>query len=151
MLLEWLFERKNPGPVGTIDVQSPETIARGPVATTIHGLIGLAMIGGGVSLALQARNPLLVLGGIAIYLVFAHFVHPKPNRENLGWAGGLIDHPLKWSDDHNRILLFLQIVLFPGRFATTGVRNLARHVLAARSAPKQLHGVVWERRDHDAR
>ena len=33
MLFEWLFERKNPGPVGTIDVQSPEITTRGPVAT----------------------------------------------------------------------------------------------------------------------
>jgi hypothetical protein len=151
MLLEWLFERKNRGAVGTVEVQAPETTPRGGVVTTIHGLVGLAIIGGGIWLALQGTRPLLMLAGAAIYLLFAHFIHPRPNRENLGWAGGLIDHPLRWSDDQNRMLLFLQVALFPGRFATAGVRDLFRHVVAARSQPKLTKGVVWERRDRDAR
>jgi hypothetical protein len=147
MLFEWLFERKNPGAVGTFEVEAPESIVRSPLVTAIRGFIGLALIGGGVYLAFQARNPLVVLGGLAVYLGFAHYIHPRPNRENVGFAGGLIDHPLRWSDDQNRMLLFLQIVLFPGRFATGGVRDLARHVIAARSAPELPKGVIWERRD----
>jgi hypothetical protein len=147
MLLGWLFERKNHAPIGTFEVHAPAPTTRGPIHTTIHGVIGLALVGGGGWLAFQGTRPLLLLAGVAVYLAFAHYVHPRPNRDNLGWAGSLIDHPLRWSDDHNRMLLFLQIVLYPGRYATTGVRNLARLALTARAPAKPTKGVVWERRD----
>lgn len=151
MLFEWLFERKKPGAVGTFDVEAPASVQRSPVITAIHGLIGLALIGGGVWLCLQSERPLLVLAGLGVYLLFAHYVNPRPNTSNVGLAGGLIDHPLRWSDDQNRMLLFLKLALYPGRFATTGVRDLARRVLAARAVPALPKNVIWERRDRDAR
>ncbi len=33
----------------------------------------------------------------------------------LGWLGGLMDHPFRYSDDINRFPIFLMIRLWPGR------------------------------------
>ena len=38
------------------------------------------------------------------------------DMNNLGWAGGLFNKPFRISEDVNRFLLFLKIVLLPGRF-----------------------------------
>ena len=59
-----------------------------------------------------------------------HLLHPRADRSNLGLLGGLLDHPLSWTDDANRFLLALQVVLFPGRFVAEslvdGLRLLRR-------------------------
>jgi hypothetical protein len=46
--------------------------------------------------------------------------------DNLGWLGGLMDDPLHYSDDISRFLLFLLIVLWPGRFLASALVDLVR-------------------------
>ncbi|MEE9603126.1 MAG: hypothetical protein V3V75_07465 [Thermoguttaceae bacterium] len=58
----------------------------------------------------------LVIGGTLVYVALAYLINPQPDIENLGWAGGLIDHPWRYSDDINRTLLTAQCFLGPGRF-----------------------------------
>jgi hypothetical protein len=54
--------------------------------------------------------------GIALaYALVGHFVRPQADTSNLGWAG-IFDNPFRYSDDINRFLLFLSILLWPGRF-----------------------------------
>ena len=113
LLFEWLFERRHPGPVGTVGIDHPEPSRLRP--------IGLLFV--------------------------AYFVNPKPDPSNVGWAGGLIDHPFRWSDDQNRMLLALNVVLLPGRLAVAGVRDvvrLAEQRLEIRRGRQKK--VVWVRR-----
>lgn len=49
-------------------------------------------------------------------MLFRSFVHPYADTSNLGWLGGLVDDPFRWSDDWNRSMIFLKILLMPGRF-----------------------------------
>jgi len=44
----------------------------------------------------------------------------------VGWLGGLVDHPFRYSDDVNRILLFLLVILLPGRFLSETFVDLLR-------------------------
>lgn len=42
------------------------------------------------------------------------------------WLGGLIDHPFRYSDDINRLLIFLSLLLLPGRMVAMGLIDFAR-------------------------
>ena len=53
--------------------------------------------------------------GLVIYSVISFIVTPKPDYDDIGIAGGLIDNPFSYSDDINRFLIFLKILLLPGR------------------------------------
>jgi hypothetical protein len=69
---------------------------------------------------------LLALVGTAVYLLVAYVVHPHPELANVGWLGGLFDHPFRYSDDVNRLLVFLVVVLWPGRFVAESLVATAR-------------------------
>jgi hypothetical protein len=56
-----------------------------------------------------------------LYLLAAYLIHPKPDTSNVGWLGGFIDHPFRYSDDINRALVFLLILLWPGRLVANGL------------------------------
>lgn len=140
-LLEWLGERRNPGPVGSLDLQedephtrTPYARARGAVAAT---LLGVALYGLYDS-ATSVEHGLTMLAILAVYLGVAFTLEPRPDTSNMGWAGGVIDHPFRWSDDANRFLLFLRVLLFPGRFVTRGIRDGIRSFQPRRT-------VIWER------
>ncbi|HOX91741.1 MAG TPA: hypothetical protein PLC54_02380 [Spirochaetales bacterium] len=55
---------------------------------------------------------------------------PRPNTKDLGMLGGLMDHPFKYTDDQNRDLLFLKIILWPGRFMSRSILDGLRGMLA---------------------
>jgi hypothetical protein len=40
-----------------------------------------------------------------VLLLIAKYVEFYPDTDDLGWCGGLVDNPLSWSDDKNRLLL----------------------------------------------
>jgi len=54
------------------------------------------------------------------YLVLGYVVRPQANTNNLGlWFGRwgtLHNHPFRLSDDVNRLLLAMAVLLWPGRF-----------------------------------
>ena len=119
-LFEWFFERKNPGPKGDAEWG----IQPNPVGEMASWLkILYFFFGGGFWVFyffLFTKGDdgmdafyLLLWGGI--YLALCLFVHPRPKHNNLGWAGGLIDNPFRWSDDVNRFLLFFDAFLIPGK------------------------------------
>ena len=57
-----------------------------------------------------------VIGGTLIYVAVSYLVDPQPEMDNLGPAGGMIDHPWRYSDDVNRTIAGLAMILGPGRF-----------------------------------
>ena len=54
-----------------------------------------------------------------IYCLISYKVIPQSDTSNIGLLGGLIDHPFRYSDDINRFLILLSILLYPGRFIAT--------------------------------
>lgn len=125
-LFEWLFER-TPAPVGTIESgPAPSTHWR-PGAILARGLIALALVTGGVAwLAFSQPFSVTVtaLAGIAFYCFVGYWIHPRPEMSNVGALGGVVDHPFRYTDDLNRMLLLLFILLGPGRFVTVSIRDL---------------------------
>ena len=74
-----------------------------------------------------ATDRMAVSLAVIIYGLVAYLVTVRPRLDNVGWAGGLIDRPFRWSDDVNRTLVFIGVVLGPGRFVTGSIRDLVRY------------------------
>lgn len=56
-------------------------------------------------------------GVVLLYIGIAFLVRPRYNSDNMGWFGGLANDPFQYSDNINRFLFQLHMVLGPGRFA----------------------------------
>ncbi len=119
-LFEWLFERHNPGPVGTFERN--EKAPKPPKGSIVllrliicAGVIGLLfnMIIGHQS---TVKDVMVFIGVIFLYCVISYYIVPKPDYSNVGWFGGLVDNPFRYSDDLNRILILFMVILYPGRF-----------------------------------
>jgi hypothetical protein len=145
-LLEWLLEPANPGPVGKLGLSSsePEDDDKPPR----KWLIWLAVVTGflflGVSLCwvfhnlfyIEAKSILLKLGNLALYVLTGHFVTAKPTYTNVGWLGGVVDNPFRISDDYNRWLVFIAVILLPGKLIAY---SLVMSWLLGRHLYKKLH------------
>lgn len=121
-LFEFFGERYNPGNIGKVEKNKCTTncsvgmlIFKSIVSVAI--LVGVYMlISEGT---FQIKRLLAYLGVMFVYCVISYWIIPKPDYSNVGWLGGLIDHPFRYSDDMNRMLFFLMIILYPGRFIST--------------------------------
>ena len=129
-IFEWLGERNSPGPVGGVDHGDAEPSHWHPSVIVARGAVAVALLVGAIWWTVTAsdsgENVAQILMVLAGYLAIAYWLMPRPNYENVGWAGGLIDHPFQWSDDVNRMLVAVKVVLWPGRFVTVGIRDLFR-------------------------
>jgi hypothetical protein len=130
-LFEWLGENRNPGPLGTIESGSPQPGHGHPKVVMLRAAIAIVLIaaaGVGIArVANTASETIAILVAAVVYCGFAYWLTPRPQYDNVGWAGGLIDHPFRWSDDLNRGLVFLSIILWPGRFLTVSLRDVVRY------------------------
>ncbi len=119
-IFEWLMEGTNPAPIGSVEIDEKQDQLNGyPNWIKLLVVIATSAFWSALLYALYIYNDFDTLLNcsvfIAIYLFIAFFIKPKPNRENIGWFGGLIDHPFRWSDDVNRMILILEVLLFPGK------------------------------------
>lgn len=126
MLFEWLFERRRPGPVGTIDVSEPD--GWGGAGAVVRGLIALGLL---IWFAWwvadtwsDAPDRFTAAVLTSLYLGIAYFLRVRPDFRNVGLWGTPINHPFRFTDDLNRILWLIQILLFPGRFIAAGLADL---------------------------
>lgn len=111
-LLEWIFEPSNPGPVGVIEVNKPEPEDddEPPKKWLIYisAVIGFFMAAAGLYWIVNnlleegAERSVIKLSFFALYLAISYFVRTAPDTTNVGWLGGLVDHPFRISDDYNR-------------------------------------------------
>jgi len=62
--------------------------------------------------------------GLVIYSVVAYLIRPKPDMNNLGYFGGLINRPFDYTDDWNRFLLNLKVLLLPGVIISEAIVDL---------------------------
>ncbi len=135
-IIEWMAEGFNPGPAGGMGFGGNGRGDRPRATVFLCFAIAVALIAGAVFGLIawqpdQWREMLpLFLIGFGLYVLAAYLVRPEPNMDNIGWLGGLMDNPFRISDNVNRILLFLQLVLLPGRFVAASLVDmavLARH------------------------
>lgn len=128
MLIEWLGERINPGPVGQI-VEHENERSRTRLSAILTGLLALfvALLPlyfvyryGHSDRGLWAEV-FFIFSIEILYLGIAYVFKPEPDRSNLGWFGGCIDNPFRISDDFNRSLMFLSVLLLPGRLVSIGI------------------------------
>lgn len=118
--LEFILEPLNPGPKGTMEVEmkgpskkpAPLIIFLFIVSIAVVGLLYYWVI---TLIWFHVGCTFFLMFMIIFYLVAGYFLRPHPRYDNLGWAGGMIDNPFRYSDDYNRWLFFLLIVLYPGR------------------------------------
>jgi hypothetical protein len=137
-ILQWLGEAINPGPVGTIEFHRPQKKRRKRVVAILRLLfsIGLMLIWQNVLLPEIAKGDgtvrnWLLLGTLG-YLVASYFIHPKPDYQNLGLFWGLIDNPFRMSDNLNRWLVTLEVILMPGSFVAVSVVEFIELIIYSR-------------------
>jgi len=122
---------RNPKPVGNIDVNTEHIAQRSGWVVLMKALLASAVVGLMAAMAtytipLEGWNLVAsVSGSILIYVGLAFFVVPRPNADNLGWMGGMMDDPFRFSDDRNRWLLNMAILLAPGQFVAGTVLDVA--------------------------
>jgi len=127
-LFELIGEALDPGDQGSLAVTAPEVRWRPGAWVVLHAAVALMILGTVVFFLVSWTLPAWgwTVGwsvGLMLYFFMAHYFVPVADTGNLGWLGGVFDNPLRWSDDWNRLLIFLWIVLLPGRFVTIGVRD----------------------------
>lgn len=109
-----------------VNIRQPAYVVAPKVVISLIGIVSVYLAA--FSLEEVEFNPgmlTLITGGLLVYLGVAWFFRPEPNYNNLGWAGGLLDDPFKFSDGQNRFLLQLKILLLPGLFVTQSFIELA--------------------------
>lgn len=119
---EWLGEAFNPGGTGSVTIHHGPRPIGSALGVITRFLISAAVLG---ALFYYAPVELHILAGAtAAYLLIAYLITPEPDYENMGWLGGLVDDPLRVSDDLNRYMLFLKIFLWPGQFVARALVNI---------------------------
>ena len=117
-LFEWIGERRNPGNVGTVNFEKPADVQTNVWALGMKTVASVAMIGGIYYLAIQAgmglKQGVILAIVLAVYSFLGSTLRIEVADDNMGWAGGLFDNPFRYSDDINRFMLFLKIMLMPG-------------------------------------
>ena len=76
-------------------------------------------------------------GVLLLYITVAFLVRPRYNSDNMGWFGGLANDPFQYSDNINRFLFQLHMVLGPGRFAAETLLD-AWALFGAAAVPKTV-------------
>lgn len=129
-LFEWFLKPTNPGPVGSVNVDTPESDDGKPPkkwSVWLTSAVGLFVTGVGLywvfyNLSYAGAGPVILkLCCLTLYVLISHRITAKPDYTNVGWLGGLFDNPFRISDDANRWLIYLQALLFPGKLMAYSV------------------------------
>jgi len=123
-LIELIGESIRPGKIGTIDTTKGEKekrigilIVKTILSISIVAVLYYLIFG----ISVHLKELLLFVAVMAVYSIIGYFISPKPDYSNIGWFGGVFDNPFKISDDINRMLIFIMIILMPGRLISTTV------------------------------
>ncbi|MFP4029818.1 MAG: hypothetical protein ACLFWL_18725 [Candidatus Brocadiia bacterium] len=141
-LMEWWGESYNPGNVGGFDTPTRKPIHK-RWAVFVRFAVAVILLGVGFYLlfayAVEPTNKsvALALAVAFFYLFIAYLIRPAPDMENIGWCGGLFDNPFRYSDDINRTLLSLKLILMPGRLIAAALVDM---VILVANANKMGYG-----------
>lgn len=130
--MEWWGESLDPGDVGEVQYGERPRRVRSRGIALLACFLALALLGGEAWLlwnlfGLRGGQEWAIAGvATLVYLALGYFVHPAPDYENIGWFGGLFDHPWRYSDDINRWMIFLLVALYPGKFVSEALIDFWR-------------------------
>ena len=130
-LFEWMWERNQRSRSGHIESYEQKNTHRFSRKRVIFNFVltlivlALPFLWFEESIFDVPQKYLMVLALEAVYIFAGYHINPQPNSDNYGWAGGLIDNPFRISDDINRFLLFLRIILYPGRMFGVFIKEIA--------------------------
>jgi len=130
-LFEWLGEKFNPGPVGTVRNDDDDSWQPGSkVLVWILTLLGVGIFVFFVWSILQSEDQWQWTLALVVYLFLARLLTPRPDHSNMGWAGGIIDHPFRISDDFNRWLFVFALLLLPGKIVLYAFQTILNTIRA---------------------
>lgn len=133
MLFEWLFERRNPGPVGHVDGPPERWTGH---AGWYRGLFALAVLVAWIWYVGQGwpnADDRWTAGVLTtIYLALGYAAAPRPDMSNIGLWGTPINHPLRFTDNINRMQMFFMLALAPGRLIAAGLVDLVHLMRSGR-------------------
>lgn len=123
-LIEIIGEIIRPGKIGTVDITKRKNEKR-IVMLIVKTILSIAIVTFLYYLifgfSFQLKGVLLYVAVMAVYSIAGYLILPKPDYSNVGWLGGVFDNPFKISDDFNRMLVFVMVILMPGRLISTTV------------------------------
>lgn len=130
-LLEWIAERFNPGPVGTVrqGISKERWQPQGKFLVWLLTIIGVGLFVFALMSILQSEYVWQWLLAFIGYLLLAFWLSPQPDQSNMGWLGGLVNNPFRISDNVNRMLFWFALFLLPGKlilYATQTIINTIR-------------------------
>lgn len=129
--------KNNPKDIGTLahdtPIQVPELTPKFFIWPIIAFII-ICLIEGFILAFSHSFIETVIFG---FYLTLSAVFAPKPNLDDIGFAGGLIDHPFKITDDINRHLLGIKILLAPGKFLINPIKNLIYSIIVHNKSKKQ--------------
>lgn len=76
-------------------------------------------------------------GILVLYVGVAFFFRPEANTDNMGWFGGMGNDPFQYSDNINRFLFKLHMLLGPGRFCAEALLDAC--VLVGLAGGSEVH------------
>jgi len=127
-IFEWLFERRNPGPVGTLETEAPAPGHWHPLVIVVRAICAVGVLVAAEwaisRFARDSHDAAIATVVLILYCVIGYNVTAKPHLDNMGWAGGFVDNPFRYSDDVNRSLLLIGVLLWPGRFISVSLRDV---------------------------
>ena len=130
-LFEWFGEKFNPGPVGTVAHDEEDTWQpKSRFLIWLLTLLGVAILGLLIWGIFQLENKWQGFLLLLVYLLLSWWLSPQPDRSNMGWAGGIIDHPFRITDDFNRWLFFFALFLVPGKLILYAAQTILNTIRA---------------------
>lgn len=135
-LLEFLFEKRNPGKIGDIKKNNQPIRYVSLTILIIKLIVSLSIVFGLFYITVLNNfnfiNTAIFIINLFVYCFISYKFIPQPDASNVGLLGGLIDHPFRISDDFNRMLIVLLALLYPGRFISTTIMQIIVLVKAGR-------------------
>ncbi len=156
---EVVGERNDPQKPGSVKLNTFYETQKKPLWLVSLKLLGLlAMLAVGYALLvpilpLPIWQRFVVASGIMlIYVGIAFFVRPEPNPDNLGFLGGMMNDPTRYSDNISRGLWNAHCMLGPGRFIAETLLDCSTLLgLTAEISAEQAAEVEEEKRREAAR
>lgn len=123
-LWEFIGEAIRPGKVGTFTIKKGKEekrigrlIVKTILSTAMVALLYYLIFG----ISFHLKGGLEFAAALLLYSAVGYFILPEPEYSNVGWFGGFMNNPFKLSDNANRFLVFLVIILMPGRLISTTI------------------------------